>query len=192
MRRAVNGPLADYARLQEQTTRALQGPVLRALEQERALQTALEGPLAAIAANQARVRKALVEPLARVRRNQEAMVSAVQGPYAAIARNQELIRAVMEAAAVAADADDLDAPAGSDPEQVAWLEEWSLAVAEWSPTLEQVEVFLSALSLLLGVILYAATSVDVEVPDDDLLTVLGLLCAAGALVVNRVRRARRE
>ena len=100
----------------------------------------------------------------------------------------------MEAAAAAAaydaDGDDgLAAIAGGDEQQRAWLREWAAAVAEWAPTLEQVEVFLNTIALLLALILYAASKADVDLPD-DLLAQLGILCAAGALVINRARKTR--
>jgi hypothetical protein len=80
---------------------------------------------------------------------------------------------------------------GIDSEQAAWLREWIAAIGEWAPTWEQVEVFLSALSLLLALILYAASKTDTEVPD-ELLSQVGILCAAGALLINRVRHYRNK
>jgi hypothetical protein len=188
MQRAMEGPLAQFARLQEQRDRALGAPARRALEQQqRAMHAALQGPLSALGTSQERIRRLLDGPIQELQRNQEAMTAALAGPYAAIARNQDLMRAVMEAAAAAAAAaeaeDDASAP---DAEQIAWLEEWSAAVAEWAPTWEQVEFFLSALALLLAIIVYAAGQTDTEVAH-ALLEPAGILCAAGALLINRVR-----
>ena len=158
-------------------------------EFQRALQETLDGPLRAIAENQERVRNALDGPLAQIREHQDALARAMEGPFAALVRNQDLIRAVMNAAAVAAANDEIEGLVGGDEEQSRWLREWSAAIGEWAPTWEQVEVFLSALSLLLAVILYAATKTDTVLPE-ELLTQLGILCAAGALLISRVRRRR--
>lgn len=115
----------------------------------------------------------------------------MDGPFAAIARNQELLRNAMEALAAAEPAvgDEVDELEGVDSQQAAWLREWIAAIEEWAPTWEQVEVFLSALSLLLALVLYAAT--DPGVPD-ELLSQVGILCTAGALLINRVRHYRNK
>lgn len=187
MRRAMEGPLAQFARLQEQRDRALGAPARRALEQQqRAMHAALQGPLSALGASQERIRRLLDGPIQELQRNQEVMTAALAGPYAAIARNQDLMRAVMEAAAAAAAAEAEDDASAPDAEQIAWLEEWSAAVAEWAPTWEQVEFFLGALALLLAIIVYAAGQTDTEVAH-ALLEPAGILCAAGALLINRVR-----
>jgi TnpA family transposase len=59
-----------------------------------------------------------------------------------------------------------------------------------TPTWEQVEVFLTALALLLAMVVYAAGQADIEVAQ-ALLEPAGILCAAGALLINRVRHYRR-
>ena len=189
--RAVAGPLAQ---LQEHAARAIAPPVAALLEQyQPVLQAAIRGPiLAAAEASQPLIRKALEGPLQQLQQHQEAMALALAGPFAAIAQNQDLMRAVMEAAASAADSEpDVDASDLTDPEQIAWLEQWSAAIAEWTPTWEQVEVFLTALALLLGMVVYAAGQTDTEVAQ-ALLEPAGLLCAAGALLINRVRHYRRS
>lgn len=139
------------------------------------------------------MQEALRRPLEQIKRNQEALARAMEGPFAAIARHQEVIRSAMEAiaAAEAVAGDEVDHLEGIDSEQAAWLREWIAAMGEWAPTGEQVEVFLSALSLLLALIVYGASKTDAEVPE-ELLTQVGILCAAGALLINRVRHYRNE
>lgn len=187
MERAMEVPLRDLARFQEQVGAAAGPLTAQVLDAQRAAQDALDGPLRAFNDQQRRLQLALRDPIAQFQRHQEAVAAALAGPYAAIARNQELIRAVMLAMAEAAAVDDEEFDDETlTPEQSAWLAEWQAAIGEWTPTWEQVEVFLAAVALLIGIIVYAAGHVDRDVAE-ELLEPAGLLCAAGALLINRLR-----
>jgi hypothetical protein len=193
LQRSLAAPLAELARLQDQTGRTLAPPIARLIEQSQPMiQSAIRGPLLAIAeASEEAIQTALEVPLRQLERHQEAIGAALAGPFVAIARNQELMRVVMEAAASAADSQrESHASDLTEAEQIAWLEEWKTAIAGWTPTWEQVEVFLTALALLLAMVVYAAGQADIEVAQ-ALLEPAGILCAAGALLINRVRHYRR-
>jgi hypothetical protein len=173
VRRALEGPMAGVAGLQEATRRSL----APAMQQQRLLQDAMEGPLRNVAQAQESVRRALEGPLEQIRKNQEALAAAMAGPYAAIAASQDAIRAAMEQAA---EGEAEEAPA-EDEAHAEWLRQWAAAVEEWRPTWEQAEIFLASLSLLLALILFVSAG---QIPNADLLEPLGILCAAGALVIR--------
>lgn len=152
----------------------------------------MQGPILAVAeVCRPLVRNALSVPLQQLQTHQEALGAALAGPFAATARNQDLMRVVMEAAAAADAEADVDASDRTDAEQVTWLEEWSAAVADWAATWQQVQEFLTALALLLGLVVYAAGQTETEVAQ-DLLEPAGLLCAAGAILISWVRRRSRD
>lgn len=179
----LKDPMRDVLKSLEPGRTALASLADVAKGQQRTLRQVVDSPIRQTLQSQADLQQLLTGPLADLGRWQDRWAQTTSEQFRGT--QQDLV-AAMDAGAAEFEAQSVDDEWTDESPQSKWLGSWSAALARWDPAAEQAEELLGVLALIIGLVLWKVAGL----PDAtaEMLEPLGLLFAAGSLLIHFVRK----